>query len=355
VAAALLSAAAASGTQYLVYAGAYTSGASRGIYGYRFDTRSGKLKSLGLLANAANPTFLVAHPDRRFLYAVNETGGSVSAYLIAPKSGKLSLVNQTPSRGDGPCHLALDREGRWLAVANCASGSVAILPLRKDGGMGEAQAPVQHQGAAHPRCVLFSPDNRFVLVADPGLDRIYVYRFDAATGSLAPAATPYIAAAAGAGVGYLAFHPNGRVLYAGNQTRPGVTAYRYNPDDGGLTEFQTVPTVAPSNAAPGAAAEVAVNAAGNMVYATNRGADSMALLVVDPVKFTLSLLELTPLVGRTPSYFALDPSGAYLLVANWDSGTITVYTVHPHTGQLRPAGRPPHIDRPACLVIVPPP
>jgi len=237
VAAALLGAAAANGAEYLVYAGAYTNGASRGIYGFRFDTSNAKLKSLGLMAPVSNPTFLVEHPDHRFLYAVSEdTGGSVSAFVIYPKSGKLSLVNTTSSRGDGPCHLALDRSGRWLAVANCVSGSVAILPLRKDGGLGDAQAPVGTAGRPHG--VLFSPDNRFLLVADPGLDRIDIYRFNPDTGSLTPAATPYIAASPGAGVRHLAFHPNGRVLYAIDELRPGVATYLYDPASGALTEIR---------------------------------------------------------------------------------------------------------------------
>lgn len=351
----LFCAVAAQGAEYLVYAGTSTNGGSRGIYGYRFDTGSAKLKSLGLEAIVSNPTFLVEHPDHRFLYAVSEnTGGSVSSFVIYPKSGRLSLVNKTSSRGDSPCHLALDRSGRWLAVANCGTGRVAIFPLRKDGGLGDALAVVGNGSESHPQCVLFSPDNRFLLVADPGLDRIYVYRFDPQTGSLNPAPTPYIAASPGAGVRHLAFHPNGRVLYAVEQLRPGVTVYLYEPTQGALTEIQTVSAVPPSYAGSGTVAEIAVNGAGTMVYASYGGLDTMALLVVDPVRFTLSLLELTPLIGQTPRHFAFDPTGAFLLVANRDSNNITLYTVHPHTGQLRPAGRESlHIERPASIVFVP--
>jgi 6-phosphogluconolactonase len=347
VAAALFLASAASGAEYLVYAGTDSSAAGSGIYGYRFDTNNAKLKTLGLLASVPHATFLVAHPDNRFLYAVSEEhAGSASAYLIDPKTGKLSLVNRASSRGDGPCHLALDREGRWLAVANCGSGSVAILPLRKDGGLGEARVfPTAPDAKNRPHCVLFSPDNHFLLVADSAFERIRVYRFDVETGSLVLTGSPYTAAEKDAGPQYLAFHPNGRVLYASGAT--GVTAHHYNPANGELSQFQTVP-------APDRPGSIAVNAAGTMVYASDRGADSMALLVVDPMRFTMSLLEVTPLVGRSPRHFALDPTGAYAFVANQDSSDINVYTVHPHTGQLRPVGRPtPRIDRPACIVFVP--
>ncbi len=354
-AAALLFAATASGADYLVYTGTYTSGSSRGIYGYRFDARNSKLKPLGLLAAVSNPTFLMAHPDNRFLYAVSQDpDGAVNAFLINPKTGQLSLVDKASSKGAAPCHLTLDRSGRWLAVANYGSGSVAVLPLRKDGGVGEALAFVEHHGASKVHCVLFSPDNRFLLAADIGLNRIYVYHFDSATGALTPADVPFVDAPAGVGVRHLAFHPNGRVLYANNETHPSVTGYFYDAGKGALTEIETVTTLPDSYTGPAAAGEIAVNRAGNLVYASNRGHDSMALLVVDPLRFTLSALEITPLVGRTPRHFALDPSGQYMLVGNQDSGSLSVYSVHPHSGQLRPVGQPiSHIDRPACVVFVP--
>jgi len=356
-AAALLFAASAHGADYLVYAGTYTTGSSRGIYGYRFDPRSAKLKPLGLLAPVTNPTFLVAHPDNRFLYAVSqEAGGSVNAFLISPKTGKLSLVNKASSKGDAPCHLTLDRSGRWIAVANYGSGSVAVLPLRKDGGVGEALAFVEHHGASKVHCVLFSPDNRFLLAADIGLNRIYAYHFDPESGALTPSEKPYFDAPAGAGVRHLAFHPNGRVLYAINETHPSVTGYFYNAEKAELSEIQTIPIVPDSYTGPDVAGEIAVNPAGTLVYASNRGHDSMALLPIDPVRFMLSTLEITPLTGRTPRHFALDPTAAYMLVGNQDSGNLTVYTVHPHTGQLRPVGRPtPNIDKPSCVVFVPTP
>jgi 6-phosphogluconolactonase len=354
-AAGLLIAASARGADYLVYAGTYTSGASHGIYGYRFDPRAAKLKPLGLLATVSNPTFMVAHPDNRFLYAVSQdAGGGVNAFLIDPRSGKLSLVNQASSKGDAPCHLALDRSGRWIAVANYGSGSVAVLPLRKDGGVGEVLAFVEHHGESKVHGVLFSPDNRFLLAADLGLNRIYIYRFDPDTGALTPADKPYLDAPPGAGVRHLAFHPNGRVLYAINEKQPSVTGYFYHAEKGELSEIQTIPIVPDSYTGPDAAGEIAVNPAGNLVYASNRGHDSMALLPIDPVRFTLSTLEITPLVGRTPRHFALDPTAAYMVVGNQDSGNLSVYTVHPHTGELRPVGRPtPNIDKPSCIVIVP--
>jgi 6-phosphogluconolactonase len=323
---------------------------SHGIYGYRFDTRTGKMRALGLEAEVSNPSFLIEHPDHRFLYAVSEDAvGMVNAYLIDPKSGNLALVNRVSSKGDGPCHLALDREGRWVAVANYGSGSVAVLPLRKDGGLGEAAAFVQHTGTGvnpqrqagpHAHAVLFSPDNRYLLAADLGADRIFVYRFDAETGALRPAETPSVAVTPGSGVRHLVFHPNGKVLYAINELASTVTTYLWDAAAGRLAGIQTVSSLPPGYPGPNMAAEIAVNGAATMVYASNRGLDCLALLVIDPVRFTLSALEFTPLIGQTPRHFALDPTGAYMLVANQGSDSLTVYTVHPRTGQIRPVGHP---------------
>ena len=349
-AAALVCCAAASGAEYLVYSGGYTRGASHGIYGYRFDTRTGKMHPLGMEAEVSNPSFLIEHPDHRFLYAVSEDAvGMVSAYLIEPKSGKLSLVNPVASKGDGPCHLALDRQGRWLAVANYNSGSVAVLPLRQDGGLGEAAAFVQHTGTGvnprnqagpHAHAAVFSPDDRYLLAADLGADRIFVYRFDVETGALRPAGTPSVAVTPGSGVRHLVFHPNGKVLYAVNELASTVTAWLWDAAAGRLAELQTVSSLPPGYPGPNTAAEIAVNGTGTMVYASNRGCDCLALLVIDPVRFTLSALEFTPLIGQTPRHFALDPAGAYMLVANQGSDSLTVYTVHPRTGQIRPVGHP---------------
>jgi len=365
VAVALVGCALARGADDLVYVGANTLRDSRGIYGYRFDPRNGKLRPLGLEAEVSNPTFLVVHPDRRYLYAVGQDpAGTVSAFLIDPKSGKLTLINRVPSKGDSPNHLSLDREGRWLAVANHDSGSVAILPLRKDGGLGAAAAVVQQSGSSvdaqaqagpHPHCVVFSPDNRFLLVADLGADKIFVYRFDAQTGALSPADTPSKAVAPGAGVRHLLFHPNGKVLYAINELASTVTTYAWNAAAGGLTELQTVPSRPPQFPGATTAAEIAINHAATMLYASNRGSDCLALLVIDPVLFTLSALEYTPLVGQTPRHFALDPTGHFLVVANQGSDSLTVYTVHPHTGQIRPVGRPiTGVSLPTSVVFVPP-
>jgi 6-phosphogluconolactonase len=347
----------ARGAEFLVYAGTYTTSGSQGIYAYRFETRSGKLTPLGLAAATSNPSFLVEHPNHRFLYAVNEGGrvNTVSAFAIDPATGKLTLRNAVSAHGDSPCHISLDRTGRWLAVANYESGTVAVLPVESNGTLGEAVAIDRHEGAkARAHAAVFSPDNRFLLSADLGLDRIFVYRFDPATGSITANDPPFAAVAAGAGVRHLAFHPGGKWLYAINETASTITAFQYDAAKGVIGEFQSVPAIPVTFKRENSTAEIVVNSAGTVLYGSNRGHDSIALFAIDPVKGTLAAAGHAPTLGRTPRHFAIDPSGGYLLAANQDSNSIAIFRIHPATSQLVPAGRPlSGISHPVSLVFVP--
>jgi 6-phosphogluconolactonase len=348
----------------LLYAGTYTKGESRGIYAFRFDSSNGKLSGPILAAATLNPSFLAESPDRKFLYAVNEGGqggNTVSAFAIDGRSGKLKPLNAVSSAGDGPCHLAVDATGKWLAVANYNNGTMALMPIHPDGSLGEARQVEKHTGSSenpqrqrgpHAHCVLFSPDNRFLLLADLGLDKIFVYKFDASAGTLTPNDPAFASVDPGSGVRHLAFHPNGRVLYAINEMGCTVTAFHYDPEKGTLVSFQYVPTISDEAKAGNSGAEIAVNKAGTRVYGSNRGNDSIALFAIDPRHETLSAMERTSTLGKTPRHFTLDPTGKFLLVANQDSGDIVVFKVHPDSGQLTPVGRPVKgADFPVCLLF----
>jgi 6-phosphogluconolactonase len=353
---------------YWMYAGTYSTGGSQGIYAYRFDAGSGKITPAGVAAVTSNPSFLLVHPNGKLLFAVNEDGsgtvpGSVSAFSINPKNGKLTPLNQVSSRGGSPCHLALDHSAKWLAVANYASGSVAVLPVGADGKLGEASAFVQQRGVSvnrarqagpHAHAVLFSPDNRFLLTADLGADRIFIYRFDAASGRITANDPPYVEPPLGAGVRHLVFHPNGKVLYAINELASSVTMFRYDAERGALESLRTVSTLPEGFKGKNTAAEIAIDAAGAHVYASNRGHDSLALLAVDPVLFTLSAMEFPSVMGRTPRHFALDPEGKNVVVACQDSGLLLVFRVHPVTGQIRPRTETVKVPNPTCVAFAGP-
>ena len=362
------SAAAAAKGKYLLYIGTYTDHGSQGIYAYRFDARSGQSTPLGLAAESAQPSFLTVDAGGHFLYAVNETEtyegqptGAVSAFAIDSASGKLSLLNQVSSRDGGPAHITLDQTGRYALVANYTRGSVAVFPVRSDGWLGEASAFVQHHGSGtdkerqeqpHAHAFALSPDNRFALVADLGLDQVFSYPFDATQGTLGP--DPRIAKAApGSGPRHLVFSSDGKFLYVINELRSTVTTYAYDPANGGLREINTVSTLPDNFSGPSAAAEIALHPSGKFLYASNRGPDSIAVFSIAPGKGTLTRIELVPVNGKTPRNFAVDPTGSWLLAADQESDKVVIFRINRKTGRLTPSGQEFQVPSPACVRFVP--
>lgn len=356
---------------YWVYIGTYNSPKSRGIYRCRFDPASGRLGAPELAAEAQNPSFLVVHPqgpllyaaERPVVYAVNEVGaGTVSAYAVDRRDGTLRLLNRQSSRGAGPCHLSVDRSGRFVLVANYGSGSVAVLPIGAEGALGEAAGFVQHTGSSvnrqrqegpHAHWIGTDASNRFVLVCDLGLDKVLIYRFDSGRGGLQPHEPAFAAVKPGSGPRHLAFHPNGRFAYVINELSNSITAFRWVESRGALEELQTVPTLPPDFAGRNTTAEIAVHPSGRFLYGSNRGHDSLALFSIAGETGQLTPVQHQAAGGRTPRHFALDPTGRWLLVAHQDSDSVTVMRVHPDTGRLEATGQTIGVGRPVCVEFVP--
>ena len=342
---------AAKGGEYIVYVGTNTHSKSKGIYAYRFQPSSGKVTPIGLVAETPNPSWLTVHPGLRYLYAVNEAElkrepgkpNNISSFALDRASGKLTFLNRASAGGQGPCYVSVDRTGKVLFLANYGSGSVAALPIQTDGRLGEATAFVQHKGAtanARPRghCILASPNNRFVLAADLGLDQLFVYRFDAAKGTLTPNDPPFAKIASGTGPRHIAFHPNKKLVYVVSEMGNIVTMFQYTDATGALTELGTVSTLPKEFTGRSTSAEIEVDRAGKFLYTSNRGHDSIAQFAIDPKKGTLTPVEYVPTQGKTPRNFALDPTGRYLFAANQDSNNIVLFRVDPNTGKLTPTG-----------------
>jgi 6-phosphogluconolactonase len=355
-------------SDYFVYIGTYTGPASKGIYAYRFHPADGKLTPIGLAAETVNPSFLAIHPNGRFVYSVSELDtyngqktGALSAFRIEPKSGKLTLLNTVSSRGGGPCHVLVDKTGKNLLVANYGTGSVASMPIKEDGSLGEASAFVQHagqvalpqrQGGPHAHSVNLSADNRFMIATDLGLDEALVYRFDSAKGTLTPNDPPFTKVEPGSGPRHFAFHPTGKYAYTINEIKSTVTAFRYDRALGTLQELQTVSSLPKEFSGNNSTAEIAVDRQGKFLYGSNRGNNSIAVFAIDPHKGTLTLVEHTSTQGKTPRNFAIDPTGSYLFAANQGSGNIVLFHIDRNTGRLTPAGQTVEVGSPVCVTFV---
>ena len=356
-------------SDYLVYIGTYTGPKSQGIYVYKLAAATGKLTPLGLAAKSTSPSFLAIHPNHRYLYSVNETAtydgkksGSVSAFSIDRKTGKLTFLNDVASGGPGPCHVSVDQTGKCVLVANYEVGSVAAFPVLADGRLGKATAFLPHTGhsvdpkrqeASHAHSIYASPDNRFVVSADLGTDQIYVYRFDATKGTLTPNDPPSAAVPPGTGPRHLAFDPKGKFAYAIEDMGSSLTSFSYDAARGVLHPLATISTVPKDYKGHSDCAELMMHPNGKFLYGSNRGHDSITVFSIDPVKGTPTPIQYVPTGGKTPRGFGIDPTGSYLIAANQDSNTLVVFRIDAKTGRLTPTGQKEDIQAPVCVVFEP--
>jgi len=358
-------ASAQSGGTYLAYVGTYTQRGSQGIYAYRYDASTGRMTSLGLAAETKDPSFLVIHPNRKWLYLVNEgqtykgqASGGVSAFTIDRATGKLTLLNDVASRGADPCYISLDHSGRFALVANYTGGSVAVFPVLADGRLGEASAFVQHKGSGpnherqegpHAHWIDLSPDNRFALTADLGLDEVLVYRFDAGTGTLAANDPAFAKVDPGAGPRHVAFAPNGKFVYVIDEISATLTSFSYEAKGGRLQRLEAVPTLPKDFAGKNTSAEIVFHPSGKFLYVSNRGHDSIALFKVDSGTGRLTFIEHTSTGGKEPRNFEIDPTGRRLFAANQESDNIVEFTIDQATGRLASTGQKLTLPAPVCI------
>jgi 6-phosphogluconolactonase len=353
---------------YLMYVGTYTGPASKGIYAYRFDAGTGQTTSLGLVAETANPSFLAVDPSRRFLYAVNEISdyqgeksGGVSAFAVDLKSGKLTFLNEVSSHGAGPCYVSLDKTGKYVMVANYDTGSVAVFPMLPDGKLGEASAVIQHTGhgpdpkrqeGPHAHEIEASPDNRFALTADLGLDEVLVYHFDPAKGTLSANDPPFAKVAPGAGPRHFVFHPSTKFVYVIDEIASTVTAFSYNAVKGTLSQVGVVSTLPEGFKGENDTAEIHASADGKFLYGSNRGHNSIAIFALDQATGAPKFVEAVPTGGKIPRNFEIAPGGDYLFAANQDSNNIVVFKVDKKAGHLTPTGQVLEAPSPVSLRFV---
>jgi 6-phosphogluconolactonase len=354
----------------LVYFGTYTGANSKGVYVSRLDAASGTLTPPQLAAETSSPSFLAVHPSERFLYAVNEvstfggkTSGAVSAFAIDRKTGLLKELNQQPSVGAGPAHLIVDKDGQNVLVANYGGGSVTVLPLDKNGKLKAPSAFVQHKGSSvnpqrqkepHAHSINLDPANRFAYVADLGLDRIIVYRFDPRNGLLTLNDPPSASVRPGAGPRHLAINPTGRFAYVIHEINCTITAFSNDSAKGELKDTQTISTLPAKQAmqAGFSGAEVQVHPSGKFLYASNRGHDSIAVFAIDQSTGRLTYVENEPTQGSTPRGFGIDPDGGYLLAGNQRSDSVVVFRIDSKSGALTPTGNKIEVGAPVCVKFV---
>lgn len=343
--------------KYRVYVGTYTGPKCKGVYLLELDVASGAVVNKGVAGEVTNPSFLAIHPSHKYLYAVSEVSdfsgkptGAVSAFSIEGKSGMLTALNHESSQGAGPCHLVVDKTGKNVLAANYGGGSICSLPIGEDGKLGPATSAIKHQGKrTHAHSINLDAANRFAFVADLGLDKVLVYKFDAAKGLLTPNDPPGASVAEGQGPRHFAFHPSGKFAYVINEQGNTVTAFTYNADKGVLTDVQNITTLPKEFEGKSYTAEIVVHPSGKFVYGSNRGHDSLAIYAIDEATGKLTAAGHTPTGGKTPRNFNIDPTGAYLFAENQGSDSIVVFKIDPQTGALKATGTTIDVPSPVCV------
>ncbi|MEN9684699.1 MAG: hypothetical protein RLZZ28_485 [Bacteroidota bacterium] len=350
---------------YYLFAGTYTSGGSKGIYVYDFNSVTGEIKWVSNTDSSANPSFLRISPNGKYLYAVNEISrqqaGLVAAYSFNAASGKLHFINQQSSGSENPCHISLTKDGRWLAVANYTGGSLAAFPINADGSLQPFTQHIIHNGKsvntqrqekAHVHSVFFSPDEKYLLTPDLGMDQVSIYNFNKQDKQpLKPAATPFIRSEPGTGPRHLDFSPNGKFVYVLEEMGGTVSVYNYN---NGTTRFlERMPThPADFNGQPGSA-DIHISPDGKFLYASNRGEENnLAIFSVDQLTGKLNPVGFQPTGGIQPRNFMIDPTGNFLLVANQKSGNIVVFKRDKNTGLLKQNPQVIEVPSPVCLQML---
>ncbi len=345
---------------HLIFLGTYTRTTGKGIYAVRLDDDTGALSTPFLVAETPSPTWITFSPDKKFLYANYPSAAQAIGFRVADDNGKLVPLAPplTVPAANAPSHLAVDATGRTLLAANYADGFVAALPINTDGTLG-APNIIRHSGHGpnplrqdrpHPHSVTLSPDNRFVIVCDLGLDRIYSYALDPIAAKLTPANPPFVEAMPTSGPRHFKFGPDGRHAYNLTEMGSTVVAYDYAAATGALTPIQTIVTLPPSFEARWAA-EVRIHPNGKFLYASNRGHDSLAVFAIDPATDKLTLVEIVPSGGKVPRNFAFSPDGKWLVCGHQDSENLTVFRVDAATGRLTRAPGEASVSMCVCVLF----
>lgn len=336
----------------------------KGIAVYDFNKQTGDLQFRSVTGEIENPSYLAISKDGKKVYTVSEKNngqGIIVAYQFNRATGTLRFINEASSGGEGPCYVSVDDAGSHVFAANYSDGRLSAVRLNKDGSLDTTDIQsIQHTGSSinkesqtgpHAHSAILSPDNRYVLGADLGTDRVYIYRFDSkATKSLSPANTEYVTTVPGSGPRHICFHPNGKYVYVVNEMGGSVDAFDYK--DGVLKSKQSITMLPDGFTGIVEAADIHISPDGKFLYASNREVRNEIVIYSISKEGTLSFTGRQPVLGAVPRNFAIDPSGKFLLVANQKTNEVIVFRRDANTGLLSFTGKKISVPGPACLKFV---
>ncbi len=346
-----------------LFAGTYTKERGKGLYLYRFNLTTGKGTAIST-TKISNPSYLAVSHDGKFLYVASEEDntGTVTAFAIDSKKGKLRLLNSQSSQGSGTCYVAQTKDQKWITTANYGSGTLCAFPVNSDGSLAPAAQVIQHTGSGqdkarqeqpHVHSTIFSPDDQYLFAADLGTDKEYIYRFDGKSSTpLSNAADSVFTLTPGSGPRHIAFHPTQPWMYLLSELSGTVDAFRYDSSSGKISPLQRIRNTPDSFKGDPGSADIHLTSNGKYLYASNRGdANTIAVYEVG-ADGTLTNKQYVSVKGKHPRNFLIDPTDKFLLVANKDSDNVVVFSIDPQTGLLTATGTELHIPSPICLKLL---
>ncbi|MDZ4710022.1 MAG: lactonase family protein [Saprospiraceae bacterium] len=346
------------GEDYFLLIGTYTTAPTDGIEVYRYNSKTGKFEFANRTA-IQNPSYLAIAPDQKHLYSVSEAGnpngGSVAAFSFDDRSGILAKINSQPSSGNHPCYVSVHKNGKWVAAGNYSTGNLVYYPVAENGSLGTATM-IQHKGSSivkgrqegpHLHATVFSPDYKYLMTPDLGLDKVMIYKLNS-KGSIITENPGFVALKPGAGPRHLDFHPKKKYAYLMEEMSGNVTALSYK--RGKLAVIQTINGHPADFKGTVGSADIHVSPDGKFVYCSNRGeSNSIGIFKVNKSDGTLTLAGHQSTLGKTPRNFSIDPTGNYLLVANQNTNDVVIFKRDKMTGLLTDTGDRLTVNKPVCL------
>jgi 6-phosphogluconolactonase len=331
----------------------------KGVAVFRIDPSTGAWSFVQACDALRNPHYVCLDHTQRFLYSAHGDSSEVCAYAIDDESGTLTPLNRQPTGGDNSSTVVVDPSNRYVVLST--GPGVAVFPIGPDGSLepysdlvipvGEPGPLRDEQHGPHPHQATFDSSGRYVVAPDKGLDRIYVYRFDAERGKLLPCDPPFVKARYGAIPRHIMFHPSKAYAYVVNEMDSTVNAYHWDSSRGELKPFQRVPTTPTTYVGDNTAAEIAITPSGKFVYASNRGHDSIAIFAVDEKTGMIAAIGWESVQGGKPRFFGADPAWTHLYAANENSHTIVVFRIDHDSGKLTPTGQVIETGSPSCIAF----
>lgn len=343
--------------------GTYTGSGSKGIYVYKFDAATGKTENLNASENLVNPSYLALSADKKFIYAVNETGGNtpgtVSALSFNQSTGDIKLINQVPTGGDHPCYISVTGDNTLAAVGNYSGGNLSVFPINNDGSLQPFAQLIQNEGSSvvkqrqdkpHVHAAVLSPDGKYLFSPDLGTDKVMIYKLNKnADKPLTPANPPYVSVEGGSGPRHLTFHPNNKYAYLIEELSGTVSAFKYK--KGKLTFIQKIAAHPSDFKGVIGSADIHVSPDGKFLYASNRGEENTIAIFSIDKKGKLASIGFQSTMGKTPRNFTIDPTGKFLLVANQETDNIVIFKRDVATGLLEYTGSQIEVPKPVFLKI----